>query len=106
MFSRIHYTKWYNLGMALVASKIKAKYKQRIYNGLKREFSQYTSPREGFPPIADEVWMKLADAISDVAIDLVEEIHTNAEVIPGILVDTTGTPAHHTGKTVSPGKID
>jgi hypothetical protein len=83
--------------MALQSSAIKAKFKQRIYNGLKREFSGAVAKGSGFPPIADGVWMQLADAISDIAMDLVEEIRSNAEVLPGI-----PTP---TGATTGKGKI-
>lgn len=88
----------------LVGTAIKAKYKQRIYDGLKREFGNIKAI-PGYGDIADQYWLKLADAISDIAIDLVNEIHSNAEVVEGIPVDTNGTPTHHTGVTIAPGKI-
>lgn len=71
--------------------------KQRIYNGLKREFAAEVAKGEGFPPVADGFWMKLADAISDAALDIVNDIQTDAQVQPGI--PTT------TGATVGPGVI-
>lgn len=91
--------------MALVAPSIKAKFKDTIYSGLKREFSAAIARGENYPPIADEFWLKLANAISDIAMDIVDEIHSNAQVVPGQQVATTGSPSAHTGTTVSPGKI-
>jgi hypothetical protein len=91
--------------MALVAPAIKSKFKDTIYAGLKREFTAAVNQGQGYPPVADEFWLKLADAISDIAMDLVDEMHNNAQVQPGQAVVTAGSPAAHTGTTVSPGKI-
>lgn len=91
--------------MPLSGSSIKSKFKKTIYNGLKREFNAAASKGQNFPPIADDFWLKLADAISDIAMDMVDEIHQNAQVSPGQQVATTGSPTNHTGATVSPGKI-
>lgn len=92
--------------MALVGSAIKAKFRNTIYNGLKRTMSEAASRGEGYPAVADPFWDKLADAISDIAMDLVDEIHSNAQVTPGQAVTGTsvsGGPV--TGQTASPGKI-
>ena len=83
--------------MPLSKSKLKQEMKQRIYNGLKREFSAEVAKGQGFPPIADGFWLKLADAISDAAFDIVQDIQSDAEVQPGI-----PTP---TGATTGTGKI-
>lgn len=95
--------------MPLDKDRLKSNYKNRIYSGLKREFSAAVAKGKGFPPVADEFWMKIANAISDIAFDIVSEIKDNAEVIPGqqVMTEVAGTPPHaHPGKTVSPGKID
>jgi len=93
--------------MPLIAPAIKAKFKDTIHSGLKREFSAAAGKGDGFPPVADEFWMKLADAISDIAMDLVTEMTTNAMVVPGQQVVGVGggVPGPVTGSTVSPGKI-
>jgi hypothetical protein len=49
--------------------------------------------------------LKLANAISDIAMDIVEELTTNAQVVPGQKVITNGSPSTQTGSTVSPGRI-
>jgi len=81
--------------MPLVASEMKAKFQTRIHAGLARVFSSDHDSQ------VDAQWMKMADAISDIALDLVMEIQTNAEVVPGQAVATSGGP----GATVAPGKI-
>lgn len=81
-------------------SKLKAEMKQRIYNGLVREFSGDVAKAAGFPPIANDVWMRLANAISDAAMDIVDDIHNDAQVQPGIPI---GGPF---SSTIGPGKID
>jgi tRNA A37 threonylcarbamoyltransferase TsaD len=91
--------------MPLQGPSIKAKFKDTIYSGLKREFMQAVSQGQGYPPIADEFWLKLANAISDIAIDMVDEIQSNAQVVPGQQVVTNGGPSSQVGATVSPGKI-
>jgi len=92
--------------MPLVASEIKAKFRSRIHSGLKRVFLESASMGTNYPPVSDEFWEKLSDAISDIAMDLVEEIQTKAEVVPGIQVMTTDSAGDSgTGATISPGKI-
>jgi hypothetical protein len=93
--------------MPLVGVAIKSKFKDTIYSGLKREFSAAVSQGQGYPPVADEFWLKLASAISDIAMDLVDEMHSNAQVLPGQQVVGVGggIPGPVTGATVSPGKI-
>ncbi len=91
---------------------MKAEMKQRIYNGLKREFTASVSRGKGYPPIADGFWLKIADAISDIAMDIVNDIHNDAIVVPGQAVATVTAPCipgvsvPTTGTTVAPGKID
>jgi hypothetical protein len=81
--------------MPLVADEMKAKFKTRIFAGLSREFASDTDSR------VTAQWQKIADAISDIAIDIVMELQTNAEVAPGQSVSTSGGP----GQTTSPGQI-
>lgn len=81
--------------MPLVGAAMKAKFKKTIEAGLAKNF----------PNEPKESWGQLADAISDIAMDIVEEITTNAEVSPGISVATTGGPAAQSGATIAPGKI-
>ncbi len=93
--------------MPLIGPAIKSKFKQSIYNGLKREFNSAASKGEGYGGVADEFWQKLAEAISDIALDMVEEITTNAMVMPGqtIVGVGGGIPGPVNGSTVSPGQI-
>ena len=84
--------------MALSSSKLKREMQQRIANGLARVFSSAVAQASGYPPIAASAWNELADAISDIAIDIVNDIQNDAEVLPGI-----STP---TGPTNGPGKIE
>lgn len=91
--------------MPLVAPAIKAKFTATIHAGLQREFSPAIAKGQNYPPLADEFWLHLANAISDIAMDIVDEIHNNAQVVPGQQVVTSGSPTNHTGATASPGKI-
>ena len=94
--------------MPLVAPEMKAKFQDRIHAGLTRVFSADVAAGKGYPPIADPFWNKLADAISDIAMDIVNEIHENAQVVPGqaVLIPLTGAPSTpSSGTTISPGKI-
>ena len=95
--------------MALVGPAIKSKFKSTIHAGLVREFSQAIGQGKNYPPVADEFWNKLANAISDIAMDIVDEIHSNAEVVPGQQVVGKATNASTEGpvvaETASPGKI-
>ena len=85
----------------LVASEIKAKFESRIYAGLQRVFGSEAAQGKDYSPEAQKQWKMMADAISDIAVDLVNEIQTNATVLPGIaVVTTTGS-----GTTISPGTI-
>lgn len=87
--------------MAMDPAGLKSKLKERIYNGLKAQFSSSASQGQGYTPIADEHWQKMAEAISGIAADIVLEIQTNAMVMPGI--PTAGGPSNQV--TVAPGKI-
>jgi uncharacterized lipoprotein YajG len=90
--------------MALVGPALKAKMKKSIEDGLAREFGD-VSATEGYGGVSKAQWSKIASAISDIALDIVEEITTKAQVDAGISVATAGSPAAHTGATISPGKI-
>lgn len=87
--------------MPMDPAGLKAKMKDRIYNGLKAQFSPATSQGTNYTPVADEHWQKMAEAISGIAADIVLEITQNAQVAPGI--PTAGSPASQT--SVAPGKI-
>ena len=94
--------------MPLVASAMKKKFKATIKDGLKREFGSAAGKGTDYPPIAEEQWDKLANAISDIAADIVSEITTNALVMPGQMVVGTfvGVGSGPTqGTTISPGNI-
>ena len=91
--------------MALQANEMKARFQSRIEAGLSRVFSEEVSHGRGYPPIAEDQWKRIADAISDIAVDIVNEIQQNAEVVVGIPVSTTGSSSAQTGFTVAPGKI-
>lgn len=92
--------------MALNSNEMKSKFKQTILTGLRREFTGKWTPSD-----AEESWTKLANAISDIAADIVQEIVSKAEVIAGIPVDTKGIanspglPEKETGATTATGKI-
>ena len=83
--------------MALSPSGLKSNMSTRIFNSLKREFADVEST-PGYSAIADAQWQKIANALSDVAMDIVTEITSNGEVNPGIPV--TGGNA-----TTAPGTI-
>ena len=85
--------------------EMKARFQSRIQAGLSRVFSAEMSHGKGYPPIAQEQWALLADALSDIAMDIVNEIQTKAEVQVGIQVETSGGPANQSGQTISLGKI-
>jgi hypothetical protein len=87
---------------------MKARFQATIAAGLRRVYAQEVAQGKGYPPIAEEQWAKLADAISDIAIDIVNEIQQNAQVVPGqaVLIPTTSVPGTPSpGATVTPGKI-
>lgn len=91
--------------MPLIAPTIRARFVATIHAGLQREFSPAISQGKNYPPVADEFWLHLANAIADIATDIVDEIHSNAQVVPGQAVVTVGGPTNQAGTTVSPGKI-
>jgi len=94
--------------MALNSSAMKAKFKSRIFSGLQRVFQAEVDAAPGYAPIAAASWEKIADAVSDIAMDIVSEMQTNAEVTPGQAVTGTfiGTGSGPvTGTTTSPGHI-
>ena len=80
---------------------LKAKMKETIYNGLKAQFSSEASQGQAYSPIADAQWQKMAESISGIAMDIVEEITKNAQVAAGI--PTAGSPVAQI--TVATGKI-
>lgn len=91
--------------MALNAQTLKTLFYNRIYAGLQTQFGPEIAGSPSYQPQADKEWGKLAEAISGIAADIVNQIQTSAEVKAGIdvLVQTSTGPA--TGNTKSPGKI-
>ena len=87
--------------MPMQPSALKAKMKETIYNGLKSQFGSDAGKADGYDPVADANWNKMAEAISAIAADIITEITTNAQVNPGI--PTAGGPAAQA--TVAPGTI-
>ena len=86
--------------MPLVAAEMKSKMKTAIAQGLARVHPDVLATA-GYADVSKAQFEKLADAISDIAMVIVEEITTNAIVVPGIPVSTSGGP----GSTVGPGQI-
>lgn len=87
--------------MPMDPAGLKSKMKERIYNGLKAQFSGEAGKGSPYTPVADPMWEKMAEAISGIAADIVMEIQQNAMVLPGI--PTAGGPTNQA--TVAPGKI-
>lgn len=90
--------------MALDRDKLKAKMKQSIEAGMARNFGGVAGTAS-YGGVSKEQWQKIADAISDIALDVVDAIQKEAEVAPGIPVTTAGGPSNQAGATVAPGKI-
>lgn len=93
--------------MALVASEMKDKFRTRIKDGLKRVYAADVAKGNNYTSEAEAAWDKMADAISDIAMDIVTELTTNASVLPGQAVVGVGggVPGPMSGTTVSPGQI-
>jgi hypothetical protein len=87
--------------MPMQPAALKSKMKQTIYNGLKAQFGGEVAKGTNYTPAADPMWEKMAEAISGIAADIVMEIVSNAQVLPGI--PTAGGPTNQS--TVAPGKI-
>jgi hypothetical protein len=87
--------------MAMNPEALKAKMKERIYNGLKAQFGGDASKGTNYTPEADAMWQKMAESISGIAADIILEITQNAQVMPGI--PTAGSPVAQA--SVAPGKI-
>lgn len=87
--------------MPMQPAALKSKMKATIYNGLKAQFSGETGQGTNYTPAADPMWEKMAEAISGIAADIIMEITSNAQVMPGI--PTAGGPTNQA--TVAPGKI-
>jgi hypothetical protein len=87
--------------MPLVGPALKSKFKSTIMSGLKREFAG-----TGDPPF-DPSWEKIAAAVADIASDIVDALHNDAQVAPGIPVVGAGggIPGPMSGATTAPGKI-
>lgn len=83
--------------MALNGPALKAKMALSIKAGLKRNFSDVSSTA-GYAGISEAQWIKIADAVSDIALDIVLALTTQAQVAPGI-------PTVAGGTTTAPGKI-
>lgn len=87
--------------MAMQPAALKAKMKDTIHAGLKAQFGSDAGKGQDYSPIADAQWEKMAEAISGIALDIVMEIVSNAQVLPGI--PTAGGPTNQA--TVAPGMI-
>lgn len=81
--------------------KLKSDIKKRVYNSMKKAMQPSVSAGKGYEETANSFMMKIADAMSDMAMDIVDAITKDAEVQPGIGVSTSGG----SGATTSPGKI-
>jgi ABC-type transporter MlaC component len=53
--------------MPMQPDALKAKMKETIYNGLKKEFAASSAMGESYTPVSDAQWMKMATAISGIA---------------------------------------
>jgi hypothetical protein len=91
--------------MALNSASMKAAFQTRIAAGLSRVFSSEVGLAAGYSAISAAQWAKMADAISDIAMDIVTQIQTEAQVLPGQAVVTVGSPTTQTGATTTPGTI-
>ena len=91
--------------MPMSPAALKSQMKETIYNALKKNFSASASQGANYDSVADENWKKIADSISEIAFDIVNEITSNAQVMSGIPVATAGSPAAQTGVTTAPGNI-
>jgi hypothetical protein len=79
--------------------------KKKMEAALIAAFSREFKDEIAQSPTAAASHRKLAAAISDIAMTIVEELLTSAEIAPGIPVATAGSPAAQSGSTVGPGKI-
>jgi len=83
-------------------SALQAKLEKNIFSGLKKEFASVAAPH-GFDGDAAKFWEKLSKAIAPIAVDIVEHIQQNAQVLPGIPLIGGAIPGP--GATTGPGKI-
>jgi len=83
--------------MALVGPALKKKMETALIAAFTREFKDEIKQN----PSALASHKKMAAAISDIALTIVEELLTTAQVSPGI--PTAGSPAAQT--SVGPGKL-
>lgn len=86
--------------MALNPAAMKALMTTSIEAGLARNFGD-VSGTAGYAGISQAQWAKIADSISDIALVIVAQLTTVAQVAPGI--PTAGGPTSQV--TVAPGKI-
>lgn len=91
--------------MPMDPSRLQSTMYNSIYNGLKAQFTSSVSQASGYSAVADAQWQAIATAVSMIAADIVTEITTNAEVLPGQVVVTVGSPTTQTGATTTPGQI-
>lgn len=99
--------------MPLVTEKLKSKLKETIEKNLKEQFAKDSKDN----PKAEEMWTKIAEAVSHIATDIVDTLQQDAEVAPGIQVlvnpgiPTAGSPSAQVttgpgnGTTTNTGKI-
>lgn len=88
----------------LDGNALKAKMSERIFEGLKRVYTKVDATAN-YSSVVEAQWRSMADAISDIALDIVADIQQNAQVNPGISVVTSGGPSTQSGSTITPGTI-
>ena len=88
--------------MALDKQRLKSKMKERMLNSFKDNFA-YIRNTPGYSGVADDWWEKASDTISDIAMDIIDEIVSNADVVKGVPVGPA--PIAPIGVTLQNGKI-
>jgi hypothetical protein len=88
----------YKQSMPLIGPTLKSKFKDTILSALKKEFGSSE---------LDPSLVKIASAVSEIAADIVDALHNDAMVAPGISIVGVGggIPGPVSGATVAPGKI-
>lgn len=85
----------------LIGSKLKKTMEARLIAALTREMESELSAN----PAAAASHRKLAAAISDIALDIIDCLLSDAQIAPGIPVATVGGPTAQSGTTTAPGKL-
>lgn len=93
--------------MPLIGPLLKTKMQATIFAALQKEFQSDIAKGGQYAADATAMHKKMAAAISEIALDIVDEITSNAMVMPGQSVVGVGggIPGPVTANTVSPGQI-